>query len=83
MDQQTIDAIINNTEDLVESSLEDFKVKIKSCLSRNGLEIGNIEGLEELLEQQSIFSEVKERLNSGYLQAKYFLENFDLVVSES
>ena len=81
LSQQTINAIIENTGDLVESSLEALKKNIRSCLKDNDIEIADVEGLSDVLEQPSAFSQAKEPLTNEYLQVRYFVENFNFVVS--
>jgi len=43
LSQQSINAIIENTEDLVEGSLQNLKDKITTCLERNGVQIADID----------------------------------------
>lgn len=81
--QQAINSILDNTEDLVESSLELLKKNVRSCLEDNGIHIEDVDGMKDVLEQPSDFSQAKESLSSEYLQIKYFVENFHLVVSIS
>lgn len=83
LSQQTIDAIFANTEDVVESSVQCLKDKIRKCLAKNEIEIEAVDGLGDILEEPCVFSRAKEPLANEYLQVKYFLENFDLVVSSS
>jgi len=83
LSQQTIDAILANTEDVVESSVQCLKDKIRKCLANNNIEIEAVDGLGDILEEPCVFSRAKEPLSNEYLQVKYFLENFDLVVSSS
>ena len=83
LSQQTIDAILANTEDVVESSVQCLKDKVRKCLAKNNIEIKAVDGLGDILEEPCIFSRAKEPLANEYLQVKYFLENFDLVVSLS
>lgn len=83
LSQQTIDAILANTEHVVESSVQCLKDKIGKCLANNNIEIEPVDGLGDILEEPCVFSRAKEPLSNEYLQVKYFLENFDLVVSSS
>ena len=50
LSQQTINTIIENTGDIVESSLEALKKNIRSCLKDNDIEIADVEGLSDVLE---------------------------------
>jgi len=83
LSQQTIDAILGNTEDVVESSVQCLKDKIRECFAKNDIEVEAVDGLGDILEEPCVFSRAKEPLANEYLQVKYFLENFDLVVSLS
>lgn len=62
LSHQALNSILENTSDLVESSLESLKDKIKSCLTANGLELGDINGLTDVLQQPSPFLQAKGHL---------------------
>lgn len=81
--QQSINAIIENTEDLVESSLRNLKDKITTCLERNGVQIAEIDGLGDLPQHPSTFSLTKQPLANEYQQLQYFKETFKLVLRYS
>lgn len=81
--QQSINAIKENTEDLVEGSLQNLKDKITTCLARNGVQIADIDGLDDVLQQPSTFSLAQEPLANEYQQLQYFKETFNLVVRYS
>lgn len=81
LSQQVLNSIMDNTESLVEQSLEAYKNEIVSCLATNGIDILNIDGLNEVLEGPSLFSRAKTPLATEYLQVKYFVEKFNFVVS--
>lgn len=81
--QQSINAIIENTEDLVDSSLQNLKDNITTCLERNGVQIAEIDGLGDVLQQPSTFSLAKQGLANEYQQLQYFKETFKLVVRYS
>lgn len=81
LSQRGIDAILDNTGDLVESSGEHLKEQITTCLERNGVEVGDVEGLSDVLQQPSIFTQAKRPLTNEYQQVQYFKDNFNLVVS--
>ena len=80
LNQQVINSILLNAEDVVESSLQCLKEKISTCLLNNDIQITDIRGLSDILEEPSFFSRAKQPLATEYLQAKYFIEHFDLVV---
>lgn len=79
--QNAMNAVLENTSDLVETSLESLKRQIVNCLGDSGVDVSSIEGLKDVLEEQSIYSQAHQRLRTEELQARYFVENFDLVVS--
>lgn len=81
LSQQTINAILDNTGDLVDSSLVEMKNKVVACLQSSGIEIADVEGLSGVLDEPSIYSQAKQRLQNEYQQMKYFVENFNFVVS--
>ena len=80
LNQQAINSILVNAEDVVESSLQCLKEKISTCLLNNDIQIADIRGLNDILEEPSFFSRAKEPVATEYLQAKHFIEQFDLVV---
>ena len=80
LSQQTINAILRNTEDVVESSVQCLKDKIITCLTNNDINIAEVAGLNEILVEPSVFSRASGPLANEYLQIKYYVENFDLVV---
>ena len=79
--QQVMNSILENTECLVEQSLDALKSDIKLCLAGNNIDISNINGLRDVLNQKSLFSRARKPLESEYMQVKYFVENFNFVVS--
>ena len=79
--QQALNSILENTSDLVEKNLEELKARIKSCLTANNIDIRDVEGLNETMDQPSTFSQAHGSLGSEYLQMKYYVESFNLVVS--
>lgn len=80
LSQQSIDSILANTEDVVETSLQYLKDKISNCLADSNIQIEDVNGLADVFKEPCVFSRAKEPLANEYLQVKYFLENFDLVV---
>ena len=83
LSQHGIDAILDSTGDVVESTLEHLKEGITSCLEKNGLEVADIEGLSDVLEQPSFFTQARQPLMNEYQQVQYFKNNFNYVVSSS
>ena len=79
LSQQALNAIVSNTEDIVEQSLDVFKNKVVSCLHENGIKPDEVQGLDTVLHDQSDFA--CKTLKTEYLQIKYFVEIFHLVVS--
>ena len=81
LSQPVLNAILDNTGNLVDQSLEALKNNVKSCLANNGIDVLTINGLSEVLEEPSLFSKAKTPVATEYLQLKYFVENFNFVVS--
>ena len=81
LSQQAMNAIIANTEDIVEHSLNAVKSKVVCCLGENGIQPEEVPGLDDIFYQQSEFSKACEMLKTEYYQIKYFVENFHLIVS--
>ena len=81
LSQPAIEAVIDSTEDLVESSMDHLKEQITSCLERNGIDVVNIEGLSDILQQPSMFTQARQPLTNEYQQVQYFKKNFHFVVS--
>ena len=78
LSQQAMNAIVTNTEDLVEHSLEVLKSKIISCLVKNGIQV-ECTGWHSA--GTKWFSKPNVSLATEYLQAKYFMENVQYLVS--
>ena len=81
LSQQTLNAIIENTEDVVDESLKVLKDNIKSCMRDSGIDIEEVQGLRDVFEQPSAYSKAKEPLANEYQQVRYFMEHFNYVVS--
>jgi len=52
-------------------------------LEINGVEVADIEGLSDVLEQPSFFTQARQSLMNEYQQVQYFKNNFNYVVSLS
>jgi hypothetical protein len=83
LNQPTMSSILNNTETLVDESLQVFKEEVKTCLQNNGINTADVDGLEDILNRRSVFSEALTPISTEYHQVKYFVENFNFVVSGS
>jgi hypothetical protein len=81
LSQQVLNSILDNMGSLVEQSLDALKSDVKLCLTNSGIDIADIDGLSEVLEQPSLFARAKSPLATEYLQVKYFVDNFDFIVS--
>ena len=81
LNQKVINSILENTEFRMEQSFDDFKNDIKFWLAKNNIDISNINGLRDVLDQKSLFSRARKPLETEYMQVKYFVENFNFVVS--
>ena len=80
LSQEVVGTIMNNAEKLVEQSLDVFKNNVTTCLTNNRIDIKNIKGLADVLEQPSLFSRARCTIATEYLQVKYFVEHFNFVV---
>lgn len=81
LSQPSVDSILGNTKDLLEQSLQGFKEEVIACLRGNGIDVSQLHGLNDLFQKQSSFSEAVIPVANEYLQVKYFMENFNFVVS--
>ena len=81
LSQPAIDAVLDSTGDLVESSMEHLREQITTCLNRNGIAVADIEGLRDVLQQPSMFTQARQPLINEYQQVQYFKRNFNFVVS--
>ena len=81
LNHETMSCILDNTAELVNSRLETLKRKIKRCLNENRIDVRNIDGFEDILKDTSDYSKAKNALDSENLQMRYFVENFNYVVS--
>lgn len=56
LSQTVMASIMQNTQSLVEESLEVLKGEVRSCLIQNGIDVSSIEGLKEVLQEPGMFS---------------------------
>ena len=70
LSQQALNAIVSNTQDIVEQSLDAFKDKIVHCLYENGIRPEEVQGLDTVLHDQKDFATACETLKTDYLQTK-------------
>ena len=81
LSQQALNAIVSNTEDIVEQSMDSLKTKVVRCLHENGIQPEEVQGLNTIFQEQNDFALACEKLKTEYLQIKYFVQKFHLVVS--
>ena len=61
--------------------MEHLREEITTCLNRNGIAVADIEGLRDVLQQPSMFTQARQPLMNEYQQVQYFKSNFNFVVS--
>ena len=64
LSQQALNAIVSNTQDIVEQTLDAFKDKIVHCLHENGIRPEEVQGLDTVLRDQSDFAKACETLKN-------------------
>ena len=80
--QQAIDSMLENTKSLVDHCLQMLGGEVKLCLARNGLDWAEIDGLQEVFNNQSsIYETALAPVANEYLQIKYLVEKLNFVVS--
>lgn len=80
--QQAIDSMLDNTKTLVDHCLQTLGGEVKLCLSQNGLNWAEIDGLKEVFNNQSsIYETALGPVANEYLQVKYLVEKLNFVVS--
>ena len=77
--QVAIDGLISDTATLIEEELLSVKNKVIQCLEEGHAPAELISNINEKLSKR-ISTQPFEGLQSAYLQKKYYLENFNLVV---
>ena len=80
----TLQQILESTCQLVEQNEQHLKAKIKRCIKRSGLNVNEIEGLDNLLESQDKDQDVVEsmkQLKTSKDRKKYLKNTFNMVVS--
>lgn len=75
----SLNANLDNTDEIVEQNLEFFKVGVKRCLQDANLDVGAIQGMEELLESPSAMSKHLEVMKSAKHRNKYLVEELEMV----
>ena len=80
--QQAIDSMLDNTKILVDHCLQTLGNEVKLCLTRNGLDWAEIDGLKDVFNNQSsIYDTALDPVSNEYLQMKYLVEKLNYVVS--
>lgn len=73
--------IMDETSNIVEQNLSDFKRKIHSCFRNSAMETSDVHGLEDLLLESSHFSQTYKTLCDKKKLRDYMLEDMQLIVS--
>ena len=80
--QQAIDSMLENTKSLVDHCLQTLGSEVKLCSARNGLDWAEIDGLQEVFNNQSsIYETALAPVANEYFQIKYLVEKLNFVVS--
>ncbi len=77
------DTILGNTYQLLEQNEEHLKAKVKKCIEKTGLDVKDIEGLEELLESEHDLAASMKQLKTSKERNKYLRATLNMVVSNS
>ena len=79
--QTVVDTVVNSWTEVVQETTKVLKDGMKRHLSVSGVEFEAIPGLADLFNEDSFLTNPFRGLETQHLQHKYYVENFDLVVS--
>ena len=77
----TTNQIIQSTSQLFEQNDSYVKQGVKQCLQNSGIDVKDVDGLEDLLKSSPKIVEPVQKLKSSQERRKYFIDNFQMVVS--
>lgn len=77
------DAILESTYQLLEQNQEHLKAQVKKCIGSTGLDLKDIEGLEELLDSQHTVTASMRQLKTPRERNRYLRDTFKMVVSSA
>lgn len=73
--------ILQSTSQLLEQNDSYVKQGVKQCLQNSGIDVKDVDGLEDLLKSSPKIVEAVQKLKSSQERRKYFIDNFQMVVS--
>lgn len=74
------DTVLENTQQLLEQNQSHLKKQVEKCIKNAGIDLKNIEGLEDLLGPQQDVPEFAKKLRTSKDRNKYLRDTLNMVV---
>lgn len=71
---------MDETRHLVSMSVKHFQSRVEKCVTQSGIEVGDVDGLRELLAEKPAAVEAIQTLSSSWRELNYLREHFKFVV---
>lgn len=79
--QKCVDDIVCSTSELVRNTVESVGTSVQECLSKAGIQIERVPGLQEIFSANNPTSNPFEHVLTKHKQMRFFNDEFGLIVS--
>ena len=80
LSQTAMNNVMDEARHLVNMSVKHFQSRVEKCVTQSGIEVGDVEGLRELLVEKPVAVEAIETLSSSWHELNYIKGHFHFVV---
>lgn len=80
LSQTAMNNVMDETRYLVSMSVKHFQSRVEKCVTQSGIEVGDVDGLRELLAEKPAAVEAIQTLSSSWRELNYLREHFKFVV---
>ena len=81
LSQTAMNNVMDETRHLVSMSMKHFQSRVEKCVTKSGTEVGDVDGLRELLAEKPVAVEAIQTLSGSWRELNYLREHFKFVVS--
>lgn len=82
LSDRATDQVLESTSDLLQQNEQNLKKRVRVCLEKNGMNVREIDGLEDVLESPPSTVEGIKQLKTPAQRNKYFKNKLHMVVSQ-
>ena len=79
--QKCVDDIVCSTSELVRNTVESVGTSVQECLSKSGIQIERVPGLQDIFSPNNAASNPFEHVLTKHKQMRFFKDEFGLIVS--